>query len=480
MEQIESLERVASSLVEDDVDETLRQVAVRAASAVGASAFVLAVRPLLYGEPWVLTEGAVGDPASTTTLVRWLLDPQASPPVDELAVVDVASPHRFYGRLAAAAPDGRPFGVDERRLLAAYAGLAATALDAAASRETSEILLSLARSLADLGRVEEVCERVVRVVPALVGSPKAAVALWDEERGVTTIPAALGMGAMADVFRSMEVSDADTPEVRKLLDDPGVRLFRDDMDDPFISGMLSVFEMRAVSVVPIVRLGNTLGSIVIGWDPGDADSLDPEVVERLTGLAAQAATAIDNARLLERTTRQAMHDALTGLPNRLLLEDRLTQALARARRESTKVGVLLLDLDSFKVVNDTFGHGVGDLVLWATAERLLGLLRRVDTAARLGGDEFVVVCPDVADATEVADIARRVGEALARPLEVEGASIVTGASVGWTIADGSEGDVRSLLHEADEAMYRVKRRRSGRSQLSPSSEPVVDDRNVRR
>jgi diguanylate cyclase (GGDEF)-like protein len=466
MEQVESLERVASSLVGADLDATLAQIASRAGTAVRASAHVLAVRPLLGGSPTVHGSGLADDERSALT--DELLATAGPSPRVGLLVCDVASPQRFYGRLAAVYPGGQSFFPEERRLLAAYAGLAATALDAAASRESSEVLLTLARSLADLVEVDEVCERVVRSLPSLVGSPTAAVVLWHEDDEVIRVAAVQGMGESTDAFRSLEVRPSDTPELLRMIDDPALRTFRSGSDDSFIEGALGAFGLTAVSCVPIVRRGLTLGAIVLGWVGEVPDALDPEVEARLTGLAAQAATAIDNGRLLERTRRQAMHDALTGLPNRLLLEDRLRQAVALASREQTLVGVFLLDLDSFKVVNDTWGHAAGDVVLRVTAERLTSLLRPMDTAARLGGDEFVVVCPSVGGEDEVTRIGERIAEALAAPVEMAdgtsaaSVSVATGASVGWTIADGDECDVRVLLHAADEAMYRIKRQRSGR------------------
>ena len=143
---------------------------------------------------------------------------------------------------------------------------------------------------------------------------------------------------------------------------------------------------------PIVVAGKTIGSIVAGvtTDP-ERLTVTPRLADRLKGLAAQASTAITNARLVDQIRFQAVHDALTGLPNRALILDRTEQMLARARRSDVQVAALFIDLDGFKEVNDTLGHGVGDRLLQAVTERLSLTMRESDSIGRLGGDEFVVL-----------------------------------------------------------------------------------------
>ena len=157
----------------------------------------------------------------------------------------------------------------------------------------------------------------------------------------------------------------------------------------------------------------------------------------------------------ERLAHQAYHDALTGLPNRLLFADRLKQALALARRKRHGVAVFYLDLDEFKRVNDTLGHTTGDRLLQQVAGRLVGSLRLADTVARTGGDEFLVMLPE-ADADDAVRVVRKISSALERPFDVGGNTLHVTASVGISIFPNDGSDAETLLRNADNAMYRAK------------------------
>ena len=164
----------------------------------------------------------------------------------------------------------------------------------------------------------------------------------------------------------------------------------------------------------------------------------------------------ERKELEEQLHHQAFHDALTGLPNRLLFSDRLGQALARAERRENLVAVLFMDLDNFKHVNDSLGHEAGDRLLVGVAERLRACLRPEDTAARLGGDEFTVLLEDVADASDAARVAGRIIEDLRVPFEVGGHEVLTAASIGIALDDRSRDRPADLMREADLAMYWAK------------------------
>lgn len=165
----------------------------------------------------------------------------------------------------------------------------------------------------------------------------------------------------------------------------------------------------------------------------------------------------------------ALHDSLTDLPNRRLLHDRLSTALARSGRSDAMLAVMFLDLDQFKEINDTFGHEVGDEVLIGVSRHLSGVLRGADTVARLGGDEFVVVCEDVADEEDLALVADRLLAAVRTPIQVGSKTITVTASMGVTVAGPMTEDPHDLLRLADQAMYRAKR--SGRN-----CHVIADDR----
>jgi diguanylate cyclase (GGDEF)-like protein len=185
-------------------------------------------------------------------------------------------------------------------------------------------------------------------------------------------------------------------------------------------------------------------------------------LQTIRNALARRGLVAENRSLVERLQRlnayQALYDPLTGLPNRALLDDRLSQALAAARRTGTSLAVLFVDLDRFKVVNDLFGHHVGDQLLREMADRLAGARRRSDTVARFGGDEFVVVCPDVGSSASACRIAEHLLAELARPAMVEGVEHHLTASIGITITapGGVSQSPETLLRNADTAMYRAK------------------------
>jgi diguanylate cyclase (GGDEF)-like protein len=167
-------------------------------------------------------------------------------------------------------------------------------------------------------------------------------------------------------------------------------------------------------------------------------------------------------RELEQQLRQAaLHDPLTGLPNRSLLVDRLEHLLAAAPRDQSHVGVLYCDLDGFKTVNDRFGHATGDTVLRLAAGRMAEALRPGDTVGRIGGDEFVVLCPGVRDEPTLARIAARIEAALVDPLVcLNGHRHDLGVSIGVALS-GQGSTPETMLTRADQAMYAVKSARRG-------------------
>src|SRR5216683_2564360 len=166
---------------------------------------------------------------------------------------------------------------------------------------------------------------------------------------------------------------------------------------------------------------------------------------------------------------QAVHDALTGLPNRLLLHDRLSQAILSARRDETPLALLVMDLDRFKEVNDTLGHHFGDLLLRELGGRLRGMLRGAETAARLGGDEFAVLLPR-ADVNEAEHTARQLLAALEQPFMVDGHPVEVGASIGVSVFPDHGSDPGTLLQRADVAMYVAKRTQNQLSVYAPEQD----------
>ncbi len=218
-------------------------------------------------------------------------------------------------------------------------------------------------------------------------------------------------------------------------------------------------DVTELLMVPLVARGETIGLAEItrrGRAFRDAD------MTVAAGFAAEAAMALENARLHEEIKRQAFHDGLTRLANRALFTDRLNHALARGTRGPTGVAVLFADIDGFKSVNDQLGHVLGDQVLLAVADSLRGCVRTGDTVARRGGDEFAVLLEDLVDLDEAEHVARRMVEAIAEPMLVRDSQVTIGISIGIAFS-GPDATADMLLREADTAMYRAKR--AGKSRV---------------
>ena len=159
----------------------------------------------------------------------------------------------------------------------------------------------------------------------------------------------------------------------------------------------------------------------------------------------------------ERIRHLAHFDALTGLPNRALLTDRMHQAMTLARREQGTLAVIFMDLDKFKPVNDTFGHDIGDLLLKEVSSRLLGSIRASDTVARIGGDEFVVLLPSIEQQQDAVLVARKMLHALNRPFEIAGHTLQISSSIGIAVYPEHADNEKLLLINADVAMYHAKK-----------------------
>jgi diguanylate cyclase (GGDEF)-like protein len=220
---------------------------------------------------------------------------------------------------------------------------------------------------------------------------------------------------------------------------------------------------RQAVVAPIMNGHSAIGAIAAFDRDEEFDTFDDDDLRLFETLVAHASASLERARLVEELrfevdskSHQATHDALTGLPNRILFQSRAAQAL----KDSRGVAVVLLDIDRFKDVNDTLGHGMGDRMLCEVSERLLHAVSGRATVARLGGDEFALVIADVTEPAQAVAIVNDLHREMSRPIRVDGLALAVTASAGIALAPEHGEDVALLLQRADIAMYHAKERHS--------------------
>lgn len=221
--------------------------------------------------------------------------------------------------------------------------------------------------------------------------------------------------------------------------------------------------------VPLCTESGVIGALVLE-SYRDEDAYTPTDQELLQFVSTQVATAIERRQMHERLQQMAQFDALTRLPNRMVLMDRLQIALARARRDATLVSLLFVDLDDFKRVNDRLGHAMGDLLLQLVAQRLLECVRAADTVARLGGDEFVVLVEGGQAREHASAAAEKILAAFRQDFDLEGQRLYIQPSIGVAIYPEHGGEEHRLLGHADEAMYLSKR--NGGNQVRVALAPL--------
>lgn len=221
--------------------------------------------------------------------------------------------------------------------------------------------------------------------------------------------------------------------------------------------------LRAVFTFPLRQGHRCLGALDLYRDvPGGLTADEVATAQTLADVTAaylvNAQARADLQHASDRSHERSVHDALTGLPNRVLLLERIDHAIVRSSRSKRLVAVLFIDLDNFKTVNDNHGHQVGDELLVAVGARITASLRPADTLARLSGDEFVILCEELDQAGQVEIVASRIVDAMAEPFRLAEANVEISASVGIAFANQTNHDGEQLLHAADIAMYQVKRK----------------------
>ncbi|HUP72030.1 MAG TPA: EAL domain-containing protein [Acidimicrobiales bacterium] len=463
-------ETLGELVTKGDLDDLLARVVASAARAVRAPGYVLALSVLPSEHQRI---HSIGLPESDAFALAKSLFAGTQVNDEQHLVVDVSSSRRAYGHLAAVNPTGKGFFPQERASLQAYGRFAAAALDSAIALEAAQALLELSNSLAEVTTVEEIGEQLARTMPKFLDCDRATVILCKDDSDFARVVGAYGYPPAVDA--ALRAHRFNASIVREAVSAADLH----DLDGgTLIGSVLPRTGSIAAVTTPIVANGKVIGLIGAGViERPERLRLDPDLPALLRGLASQAATAIRSVQLVVELRHQALHDALTGLPNRTLIVDRAEQLLKRARRDKAPVAALFIDLDGFKHVNDTQGHEVGDRLLRAVADRLRTALRDSDTLARIGGDEFVALLEGMPE-SDVELVADRVLELLRQPFEMDGpepASLQISASVG--IAVGDRPTPAELLRDADIALYQAKSSgKNGRVTFRPALQMAAQTR----
>ncbi|MBW8372150.1 MAG: EAL domain-containing protein [Thiobacillus sp.] len=246
--------------------------------------------------------------------------------------------------------------------------------------------------------------------------------------------------------------DAEQAWLHLQLDTPSAHCLRPLFDEP----------LKEVLLFPSRVNGGLDSLLILAYEKLPEDLAD--IVAAGLSVADRLSVAASNLVWEGKLYHQAHYDALTDLPNRVLLRDRVEQALVRAERERTSVALMLLDMDNFKQINDSLGHAAGDALLIECAQRLKSHIRQSDTVARLGGDEFILLVPELAPGSEpdkLESLARKLNEVLAMPMLIAGRQVTISVSIGIALYSDEAENFEDLLRMADAAMYEAKRRQPG-------------------
>jgi diguanylate cyclase (GGDEF)-like protein len=322
-------------------------------------------------------------------------------------------------------------------------------------------IVTMSHDLAETPDPNDVGAHLARHLQQVTGASETALSTWerDSDRVETFGFYPPEDAANLEPSYSLEAY----PATRKVLTTQ--RPLVVDVDDPAadvaeVAYLRSIDRRRSV-IVPLVVRGESIG--IVELTSNDPSAFDERQIELAKVLTREAALTFDNARLYGKIREQAFRDPLTGLANRSRFQERVEHSLARLRRSPKRVAVLFIDLDHFKLVNDRFGHTVGDRLLQAVAQRVDASVRPGDTAARLGGDEFAILLEDVDGKDEAESVCRRLLEVLGEPVALGQAAPTIGASIGVATSGLGGETVDELLRNADIAMYAAKA--AGRGQV---------------
>ena len=350
--------------------------------------------------------------------------------------------------------DGSAFDVEVAATAIYYQGKQAYQLVARdiSERKNTERILRLLAEGTTLSKGDEFFQQLVRHLASALQVRYAVVAECLDEK--LTRARVLAFWKDGDWLPSYDYDIANTP-CQVLFQGDGVCYFPNNVQDHF-PGNLRLPELDAACYLGMtLNDGNkAIGHIFVIHDKPLANELQAKSI--LSIFAARASTELLRKDADDRIAYLAHYDALTGLPNRALLQDRIERAVINARRHEAGLALLFLDLDRFKNINDTLGHQAGDLCLQEMARRLNNILRESDTVARLGGDEFMLLVQDYAGLSHVGEVAQRIVEAISEPFMLEGQEFSLSASIGIAAYPTDGNTTEDLIKNADIAMYRAK------------------------
>jgi len=328
-------------------------------------------------------------------------------------------------------------------------------------RQLSDVLSEFARTMLTEFPIQGILDRLVRRIVEIMPVTGAGVTLISES---TTPHYVAASDDAALAYEQLQTALDEGPCVVAYQTGASVASadLRREERFPLFVAQARRAGLSAVFTFPLRHGDNSLGALDLYRDaPGPLSDQAMIVAQTLADVAsAYLVNAQARADLLAssaHTQALALHDSLTGLPNRVLLLERIEHALLSRRRSEKVVSVLFIDLDGFKKVNDRYGHQVGDELLVAVADRLTRTLRPGDTLARLSGDEFIIVCENLDEEQQIEGIAARLTEAICSPFVLASVAVELSASIGIAFA-GHGNDPEQLLHRADLAMYQVKRK----------------------
>ncbi len=329
----------------------------------------------------------------------------------------------------------------------------------------SHVLCDLARTMITESPIQGIADRLAKCIVEVLPVTSAGVTLIVPETACRYIAASDESALRYEQLQS-DIQDGPFHLAHATGEAVSVADLQDDERFARFAAAALPADLAAVFTFPLRHDTDRLGAMSLYRNTtGVLDPHDITIAQTLADVTAAylvMARARDDARAAAESFKQiALHDLLTGLPNRQLLEDRIENAAQRARRSETSAAILFVDLDQFKQVNDAYGHDVGDEVLAAIARRLSTLIRPSDTLARISGDEFVFLCEDLDSPEDVDLITNRITDALSVPFDSACYEIVITASGGVAYAGPGKRISTHLVGEADKAMYEAKRSRNG-------------------